>query len=229
MSKLSKFVKLPNQWIETMGLRAFGWNDHGSDNLAALMTLAVLAHHADPETGITRITYSDLGDKASLSRAKISAGLTILAARGIIDREAEGRSCVGICNYDPKQGWAMIPARGLYKNDVVEAFTEFRLRRRAELDAMKLYFLFASRRARKMNMALLSYEKIHLYSGVAPNLIRNAISVLSANGLIHVERLSTDLNAHSVSNGYRLAHLEPRLHMGSIGRTSDLADLLSPE
>lgn len=229
MTKLLKFVKLPNQWIEDKGLYAFSWKDHGSDNLAALMILAVIAHHADAETGIAHLTYSELSEKASLSRAKISAGLSILATRQLITREVQGQSSVGLSNYDPQKNWAMLPASGLYHNGEVDAFRAFRLRRRSELDAMKLYFLFASRRARALNMAMLAYDKIHLYSGVSPNFIRNAISVLSANGLIYVEHLSSDKNEYATSNGYRLAYLEPRQHMGTIGKKADFFSVFSKE
>jgi DNA-binding transcriptional ArsR family regulator len=225
---MHKFVRLPNRWIEDHGLHAFGWKDHGSSNLAALMVLAVIAHHIDPETGVARLTYSEISEKASLSRAMVSAGLTRLRERKLVLDEPKGRSTVGLAEYDPKQGWAMMPAAGLYHNGEVAGFRPFRLRRRTELDAMKLYFLFVSRRSRQQNMALLSYEKIEFYSAVPRSLIRDATSLLSANGLIRIEHLSSEVNEHATSNGYRISYLEPRQHMGTSGKITDATAHIGP-
>lgn len=221
--KRPEWTKLPSAWIEDGGLRAFRWGgDEGSDNLAALMALMVIAHHIEPDSGIARLTYDELTDMASLSRPKISAGLGVLRRRNIVTPEPEGRSTYQLTGYNPAEGWAMLPARGLYDhNGQVAAFTEFRLRRRAELDALKLYFLFAARRSRQLNMAKISYPKIEEFSGVAENYIRPALTVLGANGLIHVERMQSAKSETGVANGYRLTHLHPYQHMGTIGRRDD--------
>lgn len=221
MSKLPPFTRLPSAWIEQGGLKSFRWADGGSDNIAALLVLAVIGHHVDAETGTAWLTYEDLRDMASISRAKVSAALKILIARGIIEAGADGRGSYRLVNYDPAQGWAMFPSRGLYRHGVVDAFVEFRLRRRAELDAMKLYFLFVARRSRDTNMAKIGYEKIEEYSGVSRNNIRAALSVLTANGLIHIEHVASATSELGVASAYRLAHLESRRHMGTTGRGDD--------
>jgi DNA-binding transcriptional ArsR family regulator len=218
MKKLPVWTKLPSSWIDAGGLRVFRWDGQGADNIAALLTLAVIAHHIEPDTGIARLTYGELSDMTSLSRAKVSAGLSLLGARDLIDRTPEGRSSYGLRHYDPMAGWAKFPARGLYHNGVVWAFTEFRLRRRAELEAMKLYYLFAARRSRETNMAKIGYDRIEEYTGVPRNHIRGALTVLGANGLVHVERLTSDLSDHGVANAYRLTYLDSYRHMGTTGR-----------
>lgn len=126
-----------------------------------------------------------------------------------------------MCRYDPRAGWAKFPAKGLYRNDVVVAFAEFRLRRAAELEALKLFYLFAARRSRETNLAKISYDKIEKYSGVARNNIRRALSVLAANGLVHVEYCVSDQSEHGTANAYRLAHLDTHIHMGTRGRAAD--------
>jgi DNA-binding transcriptional ArsR family regulator len=218
MKKLPIWIKLPSAWINDGGLHQFRWGQQGANNTAALMALAVIAHHVDPDTGIAHLTYDALSDMTSLSRAKVSGGLSLLAARRLINKEPEGRSSYGLQGYDPASGWAKFPARGLYHNDVVSAFTEFRLRRPAELEALKLYFLFAARRSRDTNMAHITYEQIASYSGVHHNYIRRALTVLGANGLIHVERLPCEMSDVGVANAYRLTYLESRAHMGTVGR-----------
>lgn len=229
MKKLPVWTRLPSAWIDEGGLRKFRWDRTGADNLAALMTLAVIAHHIERDTGIARLTYGELSDMTSLSRAKVSAGLSLLAARALIDRAPEGRSSYGLRNYDPLSGWAKFPARGLYQNGVVWAFTEFRLRRRTELEAMKLYYLFAARRSRETNMAKIGYDKIEDYTGVPRNNIRGALTVLRANGLVHVERLSSDLSEHGVANAYRLTYLDSHMHMGTTGRRNDEFNFLDAD
>jgi DNA-binding transcriptional ArsR family regulator len=222
---LPRWIKLPSKWIEGKGLRAFRWSPgQGANNLAALMGLTAISHHIDGEDGIARLTYDALCDMTTLSRAKLSAGLDILATRGLVEREPEGRSSYRLANYDPALGWARFPAKGLYRHGTIEAFTRFRLRNPAELEAMKLYFLFASRRDRSTNMAKITYGKIEDYSGVARNNIRRALSVLAANILVHIETVPSSESDDGVAYAYRLAHLNPRQHMGTLGRGIDRAE-----
>lgn len=140
------FVKLPVRWIDGSGLKAFKWQKGGSDETAALMLLAVLAHHMDPEDGSVRLTYDQLCQAADLSRAKVAGGLSILEARGLIEKVSGQRSGYRLADYNALGNWAKLPVRGLYVGDRVRAFSEFKLRSRVELDALKLYFLFAARR-----------------------------------------------------------------------------------
>jgi hypothetical protein len=219
MNGMRDWVKLPNVWIEDGGLRDFQWKrGRGANELAALMVLAVIGHHADPEEGIAQLTYDHLQWKAALSRAKIAAGLKILGEREIVEPRPKGRGSYRLAGYDPHKGWAKLPARGLYRNGSVAAFDHFNLRRPAKLNALKLYFLFASRRDRKTNMAKISYEKIEEFAGVPRNRIREALSVLAANGLVHIEHAASQIYEHGVANAYRLAHLDGSRHMGTTGR-----------
>jgi hypothetical protein len=218
-NRLPSWVKLPSQWIEDGGLNGLRWTKgKGADNLAALMGLTVVSHHADADSGIARLTYDELCDRTTLSRAKLSAGLNILEQQKIIQREPLGRSTYRLANYDPAQGWAQFPAKGLYRGETVEAFTRFNLRNPAELDALKLFFLFASRRDRNTNMAKITYDKIEEYSGVDRNKIRRALSVLAANALVHIESVPSNVSQNGVAYAYRLAHLNTRRHMGTWGR-----------
>lgn len=219
MTFLQHWTRLPNFWIEDGGLKAFRWvKGEGSDNLAALMALTVICNHADQTTGVARLTYNQLCTAANLSRAKLSAGLSILEARHILSQETKGRSAYALTHFDDKSPWAMFPAKGLYLNGGIAAFSEFKLRLPVELDALKLYFLFASRRDRMTNVANISYEKIEEFSGVGKNHIRRALSVLAANHLVHIEHRPSNLSELGTANAYRLAHLNTRQHFGTTGR-----------
>ncbi|KAB2912689.1 MAG: hypothetical protein F9K29_18170 [Hyphomicrobiaceae bacterium] len=225
--KLPEWTKLPNEWIEGHGLKELRWiAGQGADNLAALMTYTVILNHIEPAGGSANLTYDALCEMTSLSRAKISRGLDVLSGFCLIERGAGGRSGYQVRNYNPDTGWVKFPARGLYGNGTVRAFTSFRLRHRAELDAMKLYFLFASRRDRRSNMAKISYDKIEEYSGVSREHIKRALTILGANSLVHIEHVPSGAYADGVASAYRLVHLNSRQHMGTWGRGTDKFDFL---
>lgn len=216
------WVKLPSSWIEEGGLHAFRWSmkepGAGASEVAALMVLLAIAHRADLTTGVARITYSDLATATGISRTKISDGLDILEARGIIIRSVEGRSTVALANYGYNK-WAQVPAKPLYDvTGAIMAFEDFHLRKRAELDALKIYLAIAARRDTKQNIAWMTYNKIHTYAGVGLGHIKPALGVLNINHLITVDtKLRTD-GEKGVVNGYRLRHIESRLHAGTTGR-----------
>ncbi len=191
------------------------------------MVLAAIAHHADDQIGIARITYHELEVITSLSRAKIAGGLDTLENLKIIHRKAHGKSTYALCNYDPSGGWGKLPAKGLYSAGRISAFGEFHLRRRTELDALKFYFLFVARRDRHTNLVHLSYDKIEEYSGIDRNRIKSGVSLLAANGLVYVEHLPSNLSEFGVSNAYRLPHIDPYNHMGTRGRGMDLNEVFS--
>src|ERR1700686_4548251 len=107
-----------------------------------------------------------------LSRAKLSNGLDVLEAQQTIIREPEGRSTLGLANYDRTGGWGKLPARRLYSMGRIAAFTDFHLRSPAELVALKLYFLFVARRGNDTNMANISFDKIEEYTGLERHRIK---------------------------------------------------------
>lgn len=219
--KRPMFVKLPVRWIDAGGLNAFRWGQGGSDETAALMLLTVLAHHMDPDDGSVRLTYDQLCHAGSLSRAKVAGGLAILEARGLVERVTGQRSGYRVCNYNPEANWAKLPVRGLYRLGRVHAFTEFKLRSRVEMDALKLYLLFAARRHKDLNMAPISYERITANAGVANDRIRPALNILAVNDLVHTERFTSAQAEGGIAHAYRLTHLDGNRHLGTIGREND--------
>jgi hypothetical protein len=220
---LKKWVRLPSLWIENGGLRSLRWGaaGHGADNTAALMALAAIAHTADEESGVARATYDGLCAATGLSRAKLSNGLSVLESLEVIKRTAGGRSLYKLTNYDPKIGWAKLPAKSMYFEGRIAAFDDFRLRRIAELDALKLFFLFVARRGRDTNLANISYDKIQEYTGIERARIKSATSLLASVSLAHVERAPSSMNELGVANAYRIVGVDPYVHMGTIGRRMD--------
>ncbi|PTE21263.1 hypothetical protein C5F48_13265 [Cereibacter changlensis JA139] len=218
MKELRSWVKLPSAWIEAGGLREFQWGKTGgSRQAAALMVLLSVAHHADEATSTARITYDDLHQALGLSRTLISDGLDVLEERKLLVREVKGRSTFALTAYDPKRGWAMLPARPLYTGGSIRAFTDFHLRRKVELDALKSYFAFAARRDSEKNRAHMTYEQLSAYAGIPEGRIKSAISVLIHNNLVVVEQIERP-GRLGVSHSYRLTHLHPNRHLGSSDR-----------
>ncbi|WBU58816.1 hypothetical protein [Paracoccus sediminicola] len=222
---MKNWAKLPSTWIEDGGLRAFRWTTKepgaGASEVAALMALLAIAHHAATDTGIARLTYDGLETATGISRTKIADGLDLLAKRGIVQREPDGRSTLGLANYGEGHRWAAVPAKPLYDGvGAIMAFEDFHLRKRAELDALKLYFAIAARRDTEQNIAWLTYDKMRSYAGLRPHRIKAALGVLNINGLITVDIVPRAHAEHGVATGYRLRHLFPRRHAGTTGRAS---------
>jgi len=98
------------------------------------------------------------------------------------------------------------------------AFDDFRLRRVAELDALKLFFLFVAHRDRQTNFANIGYDKIEEYTDVKRARIKTAISLLASLSLIYVEHVPSKMNPEGIANAYRIVGVEPYTHMGTRGR-----------
>jgi len=219
------WVPLPTLWIENRGLNHFSWKDAGSDAIAALICLVVIAHHTD-NSGLARLTYDRINTMAGLSRAKISAGLAILDGAGLIGKL--DRSIFQLAHLNTRvRGWGMLPAKGLYNSSGnVPFFKNLHLRSRTELDAMKIYLLFVARRDIERNRIDLSFDKIKEYSGVSRKKIPAALSLLAVNDLIRSERQRSDINDYATSNFYRLSFLDSYRHGGTFGRADLERELL---
>lgn len=233
MTKLMhRWVRLPSNWINQGGLKRLRWGGEGSgsNNVAALMVLTAIVHHADQQDGLAKLTYGDLYEATGLSRAKISAGLDVLEEQlKIIGRTPAGRSTFKLLDFGDGAPWAKFPARGMYSGRRIDAFKDFSLRKMSELNALKLFLLIAARRGEDTNAANISYEKIEAYAGIERPKIKTAISTLVAIPLIYVEQIPTDLYETGVANAYRMIGVESYRHMGTIGRRDQLnaEDMLS--
>lgn len=216
---MKAWVKLPTTWINTNGLKNFRWDrGKGGNNIAALMCLLVLAHHADPDTGEAAVTYDSIERATGLSRAKISGGLKVLEERQLIERRVEKRrSRYKIVGMDVK-GWGALPAKGLYTpRGELKFLHDFSLRTSTELNALKLFFLFVARRDTETNRAYIGYEKIEAYTGIARGKIHSALSRLVLLGLLHIDYIPSNMSKYGVSNAYRLPHVRPHQHNGTNG------------
>jgi DNA-binding transcriptional ArsR family regulator len=218
---MKAWMPFPTQWIRATGLKRFPWkrSGAGSDNIAALMCLIAISHIVDDVTGVARITYTDLHERTGLSRSKLSAGLKILKHKNLLETEGQARSHYHLRNYG-QGGWGKMPVRTMYESGRITAFSGFNLRKRTELDALKVFLLIVAFRGEDINAAHIGYEKIVEHSGVHGNRIKAAISLLTNHELIVVDPRKKE-NELGYSHTYRIVGVESRKHMGTIGRKDD--------
>jgi hypothetical protein len=231
---MREFVKMPSAWITDQakpGLSQLKWGGHdNAGKIAALMLYIAIAHHVNQEpdrehaeAGFAKLSYSDFEKIVGLSRAKISAGLKNLEEQGILAiNKGEKTSVYQLVGFNPKQGWAKLPLRNFYHDGSIKVFSEFHLRKKTELNALKMYLLVAAFRHNEINHTVISYEKIHLYTGIPENDIRSAISLLVTWNLIQVDRTSeptktgggegvdNEIHGHQYPDGIALALVDCR-------------------
>lgn len=212
------WVKLPTGWIESGGLKSFGWaQGQGSTNVAALLLLFPLAHFTKPETRWAHLTYNDFQTATGLSRTKISDGLKRLKLANVLELNPEHRSQHRLIGYGEEDArWGKLPAKRLYTAHGELTFRKsLFMRSVAELDALKVYFTFVTRRDNDLNAVYLTYDKITEYTGIPRNRIKPATSWLAGNGLISMENIKSQQTDLGTAIVYRVTHVDPYKHMGS--------------
>lgn len=118
-------------------------------------------------------------------------------------------------------GWAKFPVkRMLSPNGTITPFKDFTLRKRTELDALKLFFLFIARRSNKSNLAHLNYESIQERSGVDQGRIKPALSLLATHEMVYAEPQHRMEGGMGVSHAYRIVGIDPTIHAGTRNRQS---------
>ena len=231
---MKEWARMPSYWIrdeDQLPLAKLKWSGPDkTDQIAGLMLYVVLTHHANTEVtkdlsepGLCALTYTQLSDITGLSRKKVAGGLRVLRGLNLISEISTGRNNVyQIENYGSHAGWAKLPARGLYSRDqqTLHAFHKFKLRSKNELNALKIYLLIIAQRTNTTNYAVISYDRISTYTGIARNEIRAAISLLVNLGLVHVDVGSSNLNNYSVMNLYRPSYLEAYKHRGTTAKAT---------
>lgn len=209
------WIKLPTEWIRRYGLKDIKWGkEGGSSATAGLMILVALLHRVEGEdTGVARATYDALCEATGLSRTKVADGLRYLEMKQFITREPNKNSIYKVCLYPFTGGWAKFPCKGLYDGEKIKCFQDFKLRSRAELDALKLYFVIMAFVSNENGTASIGYDKISGYAGIPEMNIKSAISVLVFNHLINVENKIRAGGGYGRSHSYRPTYLDPRFYM----------------
>lgn len=173
--------------------------------------------------GTISMTYDELIEITDLSRSMISHGISLLTELGILSISKEGRgrkNRYALADYGSDDKWAKLPKAKLSLKGVRQTLHQFSPRRRSDLDALKLYLLFAAFRNIKTDETMIGYDKITSYTGINPARIRRGISQLIEHELIVVSRDPIDEESVVKPNRYRLLGLkrgEPQSSYSDLG------------
>jgi hypothetical protein len=231
---MKAWARMPSDWLrdeDNSLLATMRWKGQNkSDQIAALMLYVVVVQHAidepqpmQPGKGCCALTYTQLSEITGLSRAKVAGGLKILLRHDLIENIKTGRNNLfRVANYGQASGWAKLPAKGLYSENLtkIKAFHAFHLRQKNELNALKIYLTILAFRSNVENHAKLTYETLTKYTGVQRNEVRSAISLLVNLEFIQVDRAESDINQFASVNTYRPCFLDSYRHRGTISPNS---------
>ncbi len=224
MIPMQDWGRFPSDWITKNGLKRFSWGRCGTRGIAALRVYVALAQRLRDSDGVVRASYDALGENTNLARASVAAGLRLLEEEGLIlsGTSAGGKGRYRFLEYDPKRGWAKLPAQKLYDGLQFRPFKAWHMRSQVELHALRLYLLIAARRDTGYNEAFLTYEKIHEMTGMKDAQITSGLSQLNNSSMVYV--VNHDREGHGMARGYRIVGVEPYRHRGTTGRDLTAAD-----
>lgn len=223
---MNEWVKMPSNWIRfNSGLKKFTRKEMSNAISALIVYIAlILRANQEPneefmEPGYVSISYTVLQNMTGLSRALISRGLKKLVEENLINiHKNNKKNQYEVLEYDPSKGWGKLPKKYLYKESTggeITFLNHFKLRHLTELNALKLYLLFIAFRDNKRNSARISYSKITEYTGVYPNNIRDALSLLVNLSLIQIDREVLPSDDKNPPNEYRIRGIDSRNHLGT--------------
>ncbi|OGU18629.1 MAG: hypothetical protein A2X85_17475 [Geobacteraceae bacterium GWF2_54_21] len=194
---MKAWAQFPTKWIlQNKDLNQILWRQHKSNGIAALLVLIALVvkRNVDkikgpsPDDASTVIaTYNDIQKLVTISRSKVSKGLTLLTDLNIIERVEANRSNYRLHGVVAQGEWAMLPQEHLMLSGRISAFDAFNLRSQSELDALKIYLLMVAFRNTKSGYAHIGFNKITEYTGVSTRNLKKAKSHLISLGLIHAD------------------------------------------
>lgn len=213
------FARMPRQWILDSGLRRFMWRGRDkSTHAAALMAYIAIVQRAN--NGVAVLSLEQLAHATYLSRQKVHDATELLHAVGLVAKQSgTGRSgsAYTLCDYD--KTWQKLPALTVTEKGKALLFKDFHLRKKAELDALKLYLLLVAFRDDSDNSTKISYDKIEEYTGIERNSIKSAIDVLIHHNFIRLESLAPLNWDFGKMNVYRIRGVNSHLHRGTTGRS----------
>lgn len=188
------WCKLPSRWVKDHELQRLTWSTHGSDGTAALLLLMAIAVHINQATIAAlreapgqpppiqhdiQLTYDELADTTGVSRPKVSSGLKVLKALGLITATKTGRTMRYTLPQILTPGdWCPFPQTWVYRHQILEPFQGFQLREKWELHALKLYLVLLTFKSNGRPRCQISYTAIERYTGVEQAVVSpTAISI----------------------------------------------------
>ncbi|WP_076592603.1 hypothetical protein [Herminiimonas arsenitoxidans] len=154
---------------------------------------------------VARLTYEDFIQITGLSKKLISLGLQKLLERKLI-RRIDGAGSYEIYGLGSGEQWSKLPGLELLTpaKTSFAPFSNFFMRGRHELNAMKLYFYYASTRDRDNAFSTPAFPTILSKTGVPEREIPKANSFLLTSGLLYRTRSmeKDDTKPHEANHYY---------------------------
>ncbi|MEZ8611411.1 hypothetical protein [Vibrio sp. 10N.239.311.D11] len=190
---LMLWSKMPSRWISEGKLQKhFCSGREVSNDIAALklfIVLCLLAKQVN-RSGVVgdvceaKVTYDQLTEMCSLSRALVSRGLKKLHAVGLVSSTGV-RSKTYTIGGGAYRGWCKLPKRAIVKNEEkIPAMEAFHNRYSHERDALKCFLYLLSSRSNSKTYIDLSRGTISKQTGIPVDEIDGAIGFLYSVSLI---------------------------------------------
>ncbi len=216
----AEFSKCPTAWIiKRNGLKAFRVPEVGTC-IAALKVYLAIVIRANyyptkeyPHAGSALLSYTQIAELLDLSRVMIARGIKKLEAVKLVEVDRGlNTNLYRLTDFEDAFGWGKLPKLHLFNGpgSGIRKLTQFSMRHRAHLNALKLYLLFIAFRNNNTNATKIAYETIGEYTGIANNDIHPAISVLIDLSLIDVDRSPSHGEKVNQPNLYHIRGLTSR-------------------
>jgi len=171
----------------------------------ALIFVSAETVHESLREQETIATLDDLELLTGISRPKLIEGLDLLTMLGVVTVEGTPRKRLFKIEWIEKVRWYKVPCRVHIDNGVIKPFADFSLRKRMELDALKLFLYLANVRSSLNSYAMANYDTIHDKAHVSRPQIRRALVFMTLVRLIgNVHRENDGGASHYGPNQYFL-------------------------
>lgn len=196
------FGQMPPGWIAAGGLTGFSGGAGVSGRmLAAAKCYLAIAGYRIAQTDDTVLSTSDFQAITGLSKPMVFEGLVILDAMELITIDSRFASNTNAYRIgDLTLGFRKVP-----QDILAECLPLIPNRGLGGLDALKLYIALLYYRDEATHAATVSHQSLRTITGIRPENITKAYSVLHSAGLVVVERMSSwSSNGGHPMNVYRL-------------------------
>jgi len=216
-----RWSRLPTLWIHSQGLASFRGGRRRGGSIAALkLYVAILLNaennasgEAGSNQGSAALSYDVLAEMTDLSRAMIAQAGRLLIREGLVQIDKGGRGSPNryrLVGYEKTHPWGKVANRRWFGSPLKEGIATLHnlsCRRECDLNALKLYLLFCAFAHNFTHVAMIGYDKIEDYTGIATNRIRQGLSVLIEHGLISVDREKSADDKRNHPNRYKILGL----------------------
>lgn len=193
---------MPCDWIKLQKLKDFPARSGVTGrSISALKCYLAIAAYRDWDSGSSVLSTYDLTKICGSTKPTVLEGLAMLSASGLVTVELRA---VGNVNRYILPEFDDFNFRKVPQDRVVDCLSSIGNRGARQLGALKLYLVMLYLRDSTTSTAVATHEKLIEYSGVRPNDVAAANSVLAAAGFVHTGKSSEWSRTGRPTNEYAL-------------------------